>query len=179
MHLSAFSDADWDGCPDDRKSNSCYCIFLGNNLISWSEKKKPTVFRSSIESEYKALANAFVELMWVQYLLHDLGVFLHSAPTRYCDNISATYLSSNPVYHSCTKHIEIDYHFVRDRVAKKNLHVRFLSSKDQLADILTKPLPSMRFCLLRNNLNVKPPPLRLRGAIEASMQDTSVTLADT
>jgi hypothetical protein len=173
MHLSAFSDADWAGCPDDRKSTSGYCIYLGNNLISWSSKKQPTVSRSSTESEYKALANASAELLWVEYLLHDLGVFLPSAPTLYCDNIGATYLSSNPVYHARTKHIEIDYHFVRDRVAKKTLQVRFLSSKDQIADILTKPLPTVRFCLLRNNLNVAPPTLRLRGAIEASMQDMS------
>lgn len=130
------------------------------------------VSRSSTEFEYKALTNASTEPLWVQYLLHDLGVFLPLAPTLYYDNIGATYLSSNPVYHARTKHIEIDYHFVRDRVAKKTLQVRLLSSKDQIADILTKPLPTVHFYLLQNNLTVVPPS-RLPGAIEASMQDMS------
>jgi hypothetical protein len=76
FQLLAFSDVDWAGCPDDRKSTSGYCIFLGCNLISWAVKKQPTVSRSSTESEYKALANATVELLWIQSLLKELGIFL-------------------------------------------------------------------------------------------------------
>jgi hypothetical protein len=167
FQLVAFSDADWAGCPDDRKSTSGFCTFLGPNLLSWHSKKQPTVSRSSTEAEYKALANATTELTWLQSLLKELGVFLTSAPVLFCDNIGATYLSSNPVFHARTKHIEIDYHFVRDRVALKTLIVKFLSSKDQLADILTKPLTSARFAILRANLNVCPNPFRLRGCIES------------
>lgn len=115
--LVAFSEADWASCPDDRKSTSGYCTFLGSNLLSWASKKQPIVSRSSIEHEYKALANATIELMWIRSLLKELGVFLKSPPTLYCDNIGATYLTSNPIYHGHTKHIEIDYHFVRHRVA--------------------------------------------------------------
>ena len=169
--LVAFSDANWAACPDDRKSTSGYCTFLGCNLLSWTAKKQPTVSCSSTKSEYKALANATAELIWIQSLLKELGVFLLAAPILYCDNIGATYLTSNPPYHARTKHahtkhIEIDYHFVRDRVAKKTLVVKFLSSKDQLADILTKPLVSARFAHLRTNLNVCSQPLGLRGSIE-------------
>jgi hypothetical protein len=91
------------------------------------------------------MANTAAELCWLQSLLSELGVFLSTAPILFCDNISATYLSANPVFHARTKHIAIDYHFVRDRVATKSLVVKFLSSKDQIADVLTKPLVAAQF----------------------------------
>jgi hypothetical protein len=166
LNLLPFFDADWAGCPDDRKSTFGYCTFLGCNLFSWTVKKQPMVSRSSTESEYKVLANATAELFWIQSLLKELGVFLPTAPILYCDNIGATYLTSNLVFHARTKHIEVDYHFVRDRVAQKSLTVKFLSSKDQLADVFTKPLVSARFAHLRTNLNVCPQPLGLRGRIK-------------
>ena len=152
--LHAFFDSDWAGCPDDRRSIGGYCVFLDFNLLSWSSRKQPTVSRSSTEAEYRAIANATAEVTWIQSLLRELGVFLHSSPTLWCDNIGATYLTANPVFHACTKHIEIDLHFVHEKVASGYLSVRFLSTKDQLADIFTKPLPSPRFALLRDNLNV-------------------------
>jgi hypothetical protein len=98
------------------------------------------VSRSSTESEYKAIANTAAELTWIQKLLRELDVISPEPLILYCDNIGATYLASNPIYHAHTKHIEIDYHFVRDMVAKKFLKVCFISGKDQLAEILTKPL---------------------------------------
>jgi hypothetical protein len=134
------------------------------------------VSRSSTKSEYKALANASAELIWIQTLLRDLRVSLPRAPILYCDNIGATYLTSNPIYHARTKHNEIDYHFVRDQVADKYLEVRFISGKDQLADVLTKPLPSSRFLQLSFNLNVRVPTSSLRGRIRSSDKDTSVQI---
>ncbi len=99
-------------------------------------------------------------------MLQELGVFLKAPPTLWCDNISATYLTANPVFHARTKHIEIDLHFVRDKVASGCFTVKFISSKDQVADVFTKPLVSTRFSLLRDNLTVRVLPLRLRGPIE-------------
>jgi hypothetical protein len=109
---------------------------------------------SSTESEYKALANATAELIWIQALLGELRVIQKYPPVLWCDNIGATYLSANPVFHARTKHIEIDFHFVRERVAQKLLEIRFISSKDQLADIFTKPLSLPLFASCRHNLNL-------------------------
>ena len=129
-------------------------MFLGPNLIAWSARKQATVSRSSTEAEYKSVANATAELIWIESLLRELGVAQPHPSVLWCDNIGATFLSSNPVFHARTKHIEIDYHFVRERVAQKLLQVRFISSKDQLADIFTKPLPSPMFEVCRRNLNL-------------------------
>jgi histone deacetylase 1/2 len=90
-------------------------------LVSWSVRKQTTVSRSSTEAEYKALANATAELIWVEALLRELGVRLQEKPCLWCDNLGAVYLAANPVFHARTKHIEMDFHFVRERVADNRL----------------------------------------------------------
>ncbi|KAF5470759.1 hypothetical protein F2P56_011250 [Juglans regia] len=166
--LTAFSDADWAGCPDDGKSTGGFCVYFGSHMISWGSKKQPTIARSSTEAEYKVVANTTCELLWIQSLLKELEIFLPDPPTLWCDNLAATYLSVNPVLHSRTKHVELDFYFVRDRVATKTLTVSFVPGKDQVADILTKPLSTVRFNLLRSCLTISPVPVGARGAIEAS-----------
>ncbi|XP_071685432.1 uncharacterized protein [Lolium perenne] len=155
--LSAFSDADWAGNFDDMRSTGGHAIFYGGNLIAWAARKQATVSRSSTESEYKAVANATAEIIWVQSLLKELGISQDRIPILWCDNIGATYLSANPVFHARTKHIEVDFHFVRERVARKQLQIKFISSKDQVADIFTKPLALPSFEACRRNLNLLEP----------------------
>ncbi|XP_031106143.1 uncharacterized protein LOC116010773 [Ipomoea triloba] len=154
--VHAYSDSDWAGCPNDRKSTSGYAVFLGTNLISWVSRKQRTVARSSTEAEYKGLADVAAEVTWVVSLLRELGLHSGAPATLWCDNLGATYLAANPVFHARTKHVEIDFHFVHDKVASGEFLVNFVSTKDQLADIFTKPLPAIRFATLRDKLNVMP-----------------------
>jgi hypothetical protein len=152
--VSAFSDADWAGCPDDRRSTGGFAVYVGSNLVSWNARKQATVSRSSTEAEYKSLANAIAKVMWVQTLLDELGVSQSKAAVLWCDNIGATYLFVNPVFHARTKHIEVDYHFVHERVARKLLDIRFISSGDQVADGFTKSLSTRQLEVFRRNLNL-------------------------
>lgn len=154
-HIQAFSDADWPGSIDDRKSTSDYAIYFGDNLVSWCSRKQRTVARSSTEFEYKALVDASAEISCFHSLLTELGFRSSSPPILWCDNLGATYLSANPVFHARTKHVEIDFHFVREKVARKELHIQFISTKDQIADIFTNGLPSQSFRFFRDKLKIR------------------------
>ncbi|GJV61704.1 ribonuclease H-like domain-containing protein [Tanacetum coccineum] len=121
--LIAYSDADWAGCPATRRSTSGYCVFLGDNLLTWSSKRQDTLSRSSAEAEYRGVANAVAETSWIRNLLRELHTPLFTATLVYCDNVSAVYMSANPIQHQRTKHIEIDIHFVRDKIAAGHVRV--------------------------------------------------------
>ncbi|XP_071739935.1 uncharacterized mitochondrial protein AtMg00810-like [Rutidosis leptorrhynchoides] len=161
--LVAYSDADWAGCPTTRRSTSGYCVFLGNNLLSWSSKRQLTPSRSSAEAEYRGVANAVAETCWIRNLLRELHCPLTSATLVYCDNVSSVYLASNPVQHQRTKHIEIDIHFVRDLVAQGQVRVLHVPSRYQFADIFTKGLPFALFDEFRSSLSVHRSPAPTAG----------------
>ena len=121
--------------------------------------------RSSAEAEYRGVANAVAETTWLRNLLLELGCPLTKATIVYYDNISAVYLSSNPVHHQRTKHIEIDIHFVREQVSLGHVRVLHVPSHLQYADIFTKGLPTPLFTEFRSSLSVRQPPLSLRGSV--------------
>ncbi|GKE02398.1 ribonuclease H-like domain-containing protein, partial [Tanacetum coccineum] len=137
--------------------------FLGNNLLSWSSKRQFTLSRSSAEAEYRGVANAVAETCWLRNLLRELHTPLATATLVYCDNVSAVYLSSNPVQHQRTKHIEIDIHFVRDLVATGAIRVLHVPSRYQYADIFTKGLPTSLFDEFRTSLSVRSSPVQTAG----------------
>ena len=152
--IIAFSDSDWASDVDDRRSTTGYCTYYRSNLISWCAKKQSVVSRSSTEVEYRSLAHVASEITWMQSLLSELRIESKNIPTVWVDNLSAIALASNPVLHARTKHIEIDVHFVRDKVIRKELDIRHVPSTDQIADIFTKPLSLQFFSKLRNKLGV-------------------------
>jgi hypothetical protein len=165
LSLNAFTDADWAGCLDDRKSTAGLSIFLGPNLISWSSKKQTTVSRSSTEAEYRSLAMATTELLWINSLLSELGIKCNSLPVMWCDNLGVTFLAANLVFHARTKHIKIDFHFIRDQISKQKLAVKFICYADQIGDIFTKSLLSTRFQHLCNKLTLSVRSFSLRGTV--------------
>ncbi|GKE23011.1 ribonuclease H-like domain-containing protein [Tanacetum coccineum] len=152
--LTAYTNADWAGCLVTRRSTSGYCMFLGDNLLSWSAKRQLTLSRSSAEAEYRGVANVVAETVWIRNLLLELHAPLSTATLVYCDNVSAVYLSTNHVQHHRTKHIEIDIHFVREYVASGQVRVLHAPSIFQYADIFTKGLPTTLFLEFRSSLNV-------------------------
>ncbi|MCH96936.1 putative retrotransposon polyprotein, partial [Trifolium medium] len=137
---AGFSDSDWGACLDTRRSTTYFCFFHGNSLISWKSKKQNVVSRSSSEAEYRALAQTTCEAQWLKFLLQYLHISHSTTIVIYCDNKSALHIAANPVFHERTKHIEMDYHVVREKVQSGLIHLLLVPFKEQVADILTKSL---------------------------------------
>ncbi|XP_020972557.1 uncharacterized protein LOC110269212 [Arachis ipaensis] len=164
LRVLVFADADWASDIEDHRSTSGYCVFLGYNPVFWCSRKQTAVSRSSIEAEFRCLADVGAEILWVLKLLQELGIPQPIAPTVYCDNLSAVMFSANPILHSRSKHFEVDLHFVQDRVFKGQLRVIHIPVDSQIADVLTKPLSTASFEKFKNKLRVVPQPtMSLRG----------------
>jgi histone deacetylase 1/2 len=165
LDITGYSDADWATSIDDRKSVAGQCVFLGETLVLWSSRKQKVVSRSSTESEYRALADLAAEITWVSSLLQELKLPQLRKPVLWCDNLSAKALASNPVMHARSKHIEIDVHYIRDKVLQNEITIAYVPSADQIADCLTKALTHSRFNQLRDKLGVITSPTSLRGSV--------------
>ena len=133
------------GCIDNHKSISGYCFFLGHYLISWKSKKQTTISRSSAKAEYRVLTAATCELQWITYLFKDLSITCSRPPVLYCDNQSALHIVTNLVVHERTKHLDIDYHRVHEKLYAGLKRLLPISSSDQRADIFTKGLTLRSF----------------------------------
>ena len=151
--LTGYSDANWVGNADDRKSTSWGCFYAGNNLVSWISKKQNSISLSTTEAEYITAGSCCTQLLWMQKFLHDYGICQEHL-TIYYDNTSAINISKNSVQHSQTKHIEIRHHFIRELVKDDILTLEFIHTDDQKADLFTKPLDSKHFEFLCQNIGV-------------------------
>ena len=156
FELNAYTDADWGGNIDDRKSTSGGALFLGKRLVTWTSKKQTCTSQSTAESEYVAAAVNCTNIVWLTHLLNGMKEEVTKLVILYCDNTSAINISKNPVMHAKTKHIAIKYHYVRELVEDKQVKLEYIHTKEQIADIFTKPLPKDAYEYLRGKLGVMP-----------------------
>ncbi|WVZ79983.1 hypothetical protein U9M48_027503 [Paspalum notatum var. saurae] len=148
LSLRGFSDADHASCRIDHKSTFGTCQFLGTSLVSWSSRKQASVALSTTEAEYVAAASCCSQLLWMKATLSDFGLRFGRIPLL-VDSTSAISVAKNPVLHSRTKHIDVRFHFLRDRYEKGDIDLIHVVSANQLADIFSKPLEFDAFTRLR------------------------------
>jgi histone deacetylase 1/2 len=152
--LTAFYDADYAGNLDDRRSFSDFCIFLGLNPITWSVKKQLMMSLSTIEAEYRSLLSTAAKLCWLSSLMTELNIPIHESPIIYCNNQFAIALAFNLVFHAWTKHIAVDYHFIREKIASGQLSLEYVPTDEQVADIFTKRLSLKKLEYIKNKLQL-------------------------
>ncbi|KAM0952651.1 putative RNA-directed DNA polymerase [Dioscorea sansibarensis] len=152
LKLQAYSDADWADRPDARKSTTGWCMFLGGALISWKCKKQNYLSKSSTEAEYRTMTAACSEIIRLHGLLTELGFSKIQPTPLHADNTSAIQIAANPVYHECTKHIEVDCHSIREAYDHQVLTLPHISTTLQIADIFTKSMTRQRHNFLVGKL---------------------------
>ncbi|XP_019263121.1 PREDICTED: uncharacterized protein LOC109240895 isoform X2 [Nicotiana attenuata] len=166
--LKAYCDADWGACLQTRRSVTGYCVFFGNALISWKSKKQDTVARSSAEAEFRSMASTAAEIVWLIGLLGELDVKLQLPVALFCDSKAAIQIAANRIFHERMKHIDIDCHFIREKIKAGIIKTIHVNTKEQIADMLTKGLGRTQHQHLLCKLGVKNIflPSSLRGSIE-------------
>ncbi|XP_043790699.1 secreted RxLR effector protein 161-like [Apis laboriosa] len=154
-HIKAFSDADYAGDTETRKSTTSFVLKLGDSAIAWGSTRQQTVGLFTTEAEYIAVSQTVKEIIWMKSLINNLVMFKNITTTLYVDNLSAIKLIKNPEFHRKSKHIDVRYHFIRNKFKEKEFLLQHIALKDQQADLLTKPLRRTIFEIQRNRLNIK------------------------
>jgi hypothetical protein len=152
--LVGYTDSDWGRDEDDRRSIAGYIFQLGDGVISWSSKKQSSVAHSSCDGEYMALSHGMKQALWLRWVMGSLGIRSDSPLPLFVDNEAAIAISKEARYHSRTKHIDIRYHAIREKIEDGTLVVHHVPSKLNLADIATKPLTWERHADLMKGLRV-------------------------
>ncbi|KAH9726803.1 hypothetical protein KPL70_008430 [Citrus sinensis] len=137
-NIEGYTDSDWAGDQTTRRSTSGYFTFVEGNLVTWRSKKQKVVARSSAEAEFRGMAQGVCEMLWIKNILKDLGIDYAKPMNLKCDSKAAIEIAQNPVQHDRTKHVEVDRHFIKEKLDEKTIQFPFVQSGDQLADILTK-----------------------------------------
>ncbi|KAL5732677.1 hypothetical protein ACOSQ2_032369 [Xanthoceras sorbifolium] len=145
LQVEAYTDADWAGSVIDRRSTSGYCTFVGGNLVTWRSKKQNVVARNNAEAEFRAIAHGICEVMWIKRLLEDLKISNPLPMKLYCDNKATISIAHNPVFHDRTKHAEVDRHFIKEKLDTGIIYIPYVTTTEQVADVLTKGLPKKQF----------------------------------
>ncbi|KAK6142445.1 hypothetical protein DH2020_022793 [Rehmannia glutinosa] len=152
--LVGYSDSDWSGDVDDRKSITGFVFFMGDTAFTWMSKKQPIVTLSTCEAEYVDATSCVCHAVWLRNLLKELGMTQEEPTKIRVDNKSAMALANNPVFHDRSKHIDTHYHYIRECISRKEVQVEYVKSQDQIADIFTKPLKHENFIRLRSFLGM-------------------------
>ena len=136
--LEGYCDSDWAGDFDDRKSTTGFVFFFGDTAFTWNSRKQPVVTLSTCEAEYVAATSCVCHVIWLRNLLKAIGLMQEQPTEINVDNKSTIALSKNPVFHDRSKHIDTRFHFIRECISKKEIHVKYVKTEDQVADIFTK-----------------------------------------
>ena len=175
LEIDGYTDADWASNPVDRKSTGGYFTFIGGNLVTWRSKKQKVVALSSAEAEFRGMKSGLMEILWLRRLLTEIGF----PPTRksqlFCDNKAAISISENPVQHDRTKHVEVDRHFIKEKLEGGIIEFPFVRSEEQLADILTKAVHPKVFNEILGKLSIGDTIAQLEGECQDILKGEKIT----
>jgi hypothetical protein len=166
ISLQGYCDADWGGDASTRKSTTGYVFFLGVGAISWNSKRQPTVALSTTEAEYMAASQSAKEAIWLRQLMADVGCVQGEATIIMCDNQGCIALAKNPKHHSRTKHIDVQHHFIREKIEDEVIELRYCPTEHMVADVLTKALGRVRHVMLSKAMRLESKDTSLSGSVE-------------
>ncbi|MCO5559931.1 hypothetical protein L7F22_013535 [Adiantum nelumboides] len=168
IQVHNYTNFDCDGNVYDRQSTSGYMFSFGSAAVTWSSKKQPTVALLSTKAKYRGAVAVACEVAWLKKLLQDLGIQVQDSVVIYYDNINSIQLARNPVFHARTKHIEVHYHFIRERILDGDINLDYVSTEDHVVNLFTKALGVEKLQRFKGMLRLQDMALSLRGSVEMS-----------